>query len=150
MPSATEGGPHFPVLRRIQESLVPSSTSSRTVRPLSLGGQPSQTGKCCEAESSLPTLAFSKRLHLLTSAAAYRTATAVDRWHAAGVRCRAALVIVLFLWCSSAALLGEQGLCLVRRRFLTLSLRSNAGRALRPCGQRTASRRASLLWGNPM
>src|SRR5262249_3891817 len=44
------------------------------------GGQPSQTGKCCEAESPLPTLAFSKRPHLLMSAAAYRTATAADRW----------------------------------------------------------------------
>ena len=74
MPSATEGGPHFPVLRFIQESRAPSSTSSCTLRPLSLGGQPSQTGKCCEAESPLPTLTLSKRLHLLTSAAAYRTA----------------------------------------------------------------------------
>jgi hypothetical protein len=46
------------------------------------------------------------------------------------VLCRAALVIALFLWCSSAALLCEQGLCLVRRRFLTLSLRLNAGMAL--------------------
>src|SRR5215813_13937824 len=73
-----------------------------------------------------------------------------DHWHACGVRCRAALVITLFVWWSSAALLGEQGVCLGRRRFLTLSLRSNAGRALRPCGQRTASRRASLPWGNPM
>jgi len=70
----------IPVLRRIQESQVDSSTSSRTVRPLSLGGQPSHTGQCCEAESPLPTLALSKRLHLLTPAAAYRTTTAVDRW----------------------------------------------------------------------
>src|SRR5262249_49084304 len=30
--------------------------------------------------SPLPMLAFSKRFHLLTSTAAYRTATMVDRW----------------------------------------------------------------------
>jgi RNA recognition motif-containing protein len=36
-----------------------------------------------------------------------------------------------------------------RRRFLTRSLRSNAGMALGPCEQRTASRCASLPWGEP-
>ena len=143
------GTKDMPVVRCMQESRVPSSTSSRTLRPLSLGGPTIAHRHVLRGgESPLPTLAFAKRLHLLTSAAASRAATAVDRWLACGGLCRAALVIALFLWCSSAALLGEQGLCLVRRRFLTRSLRSTAGMALRPCEQRTTSRRASRPWGN--
>ena len=71
-------GRHFPVLRRIQESRVPSSTSSRTLRPLSLGGPTIANRQVLRGgESPLRRLALSKRLHLLTSAAASRTATAV-------------------------------------------------------------------------
>src|SRR4030095_16568363 len=70
---------YLPVVRRMQESRVPSSTLSRTLLLYPSGGQPSHTGQCCEAESPLPTLAFSKHLHLLRAAPASRTAAMVDR-----------------------------------------------------------------------
>src|SRR5262245_58266889 len=58
---------HPPLRRHTRCALCPSA------------GQPSHTGKCCEAEASCRRSPFPSATHLLTSDSASRAATAVDR-----------------------------------------------------------------------